>query len=543
MAKKDIYIRSAALLAGGMLIAKVIGAIYRIPLTNIVGAEGIGLYQLVFPVYALLITITGSGIPVTVSRLIAEKKIEGNLKGARALFRNSLMLFLIIGAASSVILFLISGFLGRVQGNPDVVNGYRLIAPAIIFSTMISAYRGWFQGNMNMVPSAISQIIEQAVKLSLGLTLAWLFIPKGINYAVWAAIFSIPVSEAVALILLIINYTIRVKKVKQIDLSENFPAFKVNKVFIKELLAVMIPVTLGGLLLPLVQFIDSLLIVNLLRVAGYTPQTATRLYGILSGPVGSLINMPVVLALAFAVSAVPVVSSSRVKRDINSIKAKSRSSVKLSFVIGVPSALALFALSEQVIRVLYPAFDAYELQIASGLLKVSSINILLLSVMQIYTALLQAIDRAYTPFANMVAGGLVKVFLSIFLIQYLGIYGAAISSIAAFSLVVFLNIGAMVRWTGRNQILAKNVSTILLSGVIMGLSLLLVINIKGSSIIKLVIGTIAGVIIYGVMLVLTNTFTREELKGMPLSWLFLKVRDTIRFWEKANDNGSGYGEK
>ena len=537
--KKDSYIHGAAFHAGGMLDAKIIGAIYRIPLSNIIGAEGIGIYQLVFPVYALLITMMGSGIPTTLSRLIAEKNTEGNLKGAKALFRNALLFFLIIGLSGALVLILISGLLGRIQNNSAVVTGYRLIAPAILMSTLIAAFRGWFQGNMNMKPSAISQITEQLVKLILGLLFAKIFIKYGLQYAVWGAIASITVSEIVALLIIFINFLVKHGRISEGRLSENIS----RKALFKELIAVMVPITLGGITLPLVQFIDSLLIVNLLKGAGNSILLSTKMYGMLSGPVGSLINMPVVLTLAFAVSVVPVVSRSRIERDINSIRAKSGISVKLTFVIGVPSALALFALAEPVMNVLYPKLSAYEIQLGAGLLKVSSISILLLSIMQIYTALLQAIDRAYTPFINMAIGGVVKIVLTVILIRYYGIYGAAISTIIAYISVALLNIAEMVKWTGRNQILFKNISTILLAGVIMCLSIILILSlIRAGSLVNLLIGTASGIFIYGIMLALLNIFTRDELKGMPMSAIFLKFRNTIRFWERANDNGSGDGK-
>jgi stage V sporulation protein B len=536
MAKRDIYIRSAALLAGGMLIAKIIGAIYRIPLTNIIGAEGIGIYQMVFPVYALLITLTASGIPIVVSKMVAEMKINGNYATAKIMFRKSVGVFFVIALIAAGALSALSGVMGSIQDMKELTYAYLLIAPAIVFSTLIAAYRGWFQGNMNMMPSALSQIIEQLVKLITGLTLAKIFIKQGTMYAVWAVLFSITLSEAIALFMLLIYYIIKHDRSKEISGAD----LRVNGMF-KELSQALIPVTLGGLMLPLVQFIDSLMIVNLLRNSGVSQVMSTKMFGILSGPVGSLINMPVVLTLAFAVTVIPVVSGSKARRDIDSIRAKSRSGVKLTFVIGVPSALALFALSEPVMSVLYPNFDAFELRLASGLLKITSISILLMSVMQIYTALLQAIDRAYTPFTNMALGGGIKVALTIILIRSAGIYGAAISTIIAYAVVVTLNVAALVKWIGRNELLVKNISVILLSGVIMVLSIILITNFNTGNLSKLIWGTIVGIIVYGVLLVLLNAFTKEELKGMPMANFLIRIRDTIRFWERADDKGDRDG--
>lgn len=545
MTKRDSYIKGATLLAGGMLIAKIIGAIYRIPLTNIIGAEGIGLYQLIFPVYALLITITGSGIPIIISRLIAERRIEGDYKGAKALFKVSLKFFMIIGLIAALILLIFSRALANIQANSNIAIGYQLIAPAILLSTGIAVYRGWFQGNMNMFPSAISQMTEQIIKLIIGLLFAQLLLPRGVNYAVWGAIISITLSELLTLIALMIHYKLKQRKPQ----VEYFPVDNIiekrinSKDIIKELLQVMVPITLGGIMLPLVQFIDSLMIVNILKSIGNSGVDATKMYGILTGPVGSLINMPVVLTLAFAVTAIPVISSSRVKRDINSIRAKGAMSIKLTFAIGVPSSLALFALAEPLMSVLYGKLSSSEIQLAAGLMKVASLSIILLSIMQIYTALLQSIDRAYTPFINMAIGSVIKVALTIILIKQIGIYGAVVSTIIAYSVVAVLNIIAIVRWTGKNEKLTQNISTILFSGVIMSLSVVYLTKILTNNLIILTLGIIIGVIVYGLSLILMNTFTRDELKGMPLSRLFLWLTNTVRFWEKANDYSSRDGKE
>jgi stage V sporulation protein B len=536
--KRDKYIRGAALLAGGILLAKIIGAVYRIPLTNIVGSEGIGLYQLVFPVYALLITVTSSGIPITLSRLIAEKNAVGDGLGAKAVFRQSFAFFMLMGVIAALVMVSVARFLGRIQGNEYAYIGYLLLAPAVLLSTAVAAFRGWFQGYMNMLPSAISQIAEQGVKLALGLTLAWLLAPRGIEYAVWGAIGAITVSEGAALILISIQYFLLKKKREDLRLIPP-ESIAGSEETVREVMKIMVPVTLGGLMLPLVQFIDSLLIVNLLKQAGDNSTNATALYGIFTGPVGSMINMPVVLTLAFAVSAVPVISSGRVHRDIDAIKLRSGMSVKLTFAIGVPSALALFALARPIMEALYPRFTPSEISVSAGLLQLTSVNIIFLSIMQIYTALLQAIDRAYTPFINMTVASAIKIILTVILITAQGIYGAAIASIIAYTVASILNIAAMVRWTGKNEILTKNVSLILLSGVIMSLALILIGKfMTGSVLLILLVGTGVGVIVYGLMLVLTNAFSRSELMAMPFSGVLIKVTDIIRFWERTDDKSN-----
>lgn len=542
MSRRDSYIKGASTLAGGMLLAKVIGAIYRIPLTNIIGSMGIGVYQMIFPIYALLITLTGSGIPTTLSRLIAEERILGNEHKARAIFRQSCTIFLLIGLIFSLLLYLLAPVIADIQNNPYVETGYKLISPAIMLSTGIALFRGWFQGNMNMTPSAISQIVEQGVKLLLGLVFAYLLMPRGVKYAVWGAIVSISFSELIALIIIIINYYVSNKRQKELI---PYKRIENDRSVYKSIFNIIIPITLGGLMFPLVQFIDSLMIVNILNNRGYDMSMSTKMYGLLAGPVGSLINMPVVLSLAFAISAIPVVSASRVKRDIEAIRNKSQMSVKMTFIICVPSSLAIYALADSVMSVLYPNLLPSEQALAAGLLKVASLSIILLAIMQIYTALLQAIDKSYTPFIIMSIGALLKIILTLLLVKYMGIYGAALSSILSYSFVALLNVIALLKWTGKYKILTKNISTILFSGVIMCIAILLVSYLLRAQPqwLTLIIGTLIGVIIYGIMLVYLRTFTEQELLNMPMSNTLLKATRLIRFWEQDNDKNNRNGNK
>ncbi len=532
------YIRGATLLASGMLIAKIIGAIYRIPLTNIIGAEGIGIYQMIFPVYALLITITSSGIPTTLSRVIAEKNVTADKQSINALFKKAVFLFLGVSVISTLLLICIAIPLSELQGNEYVARGYILIAPTIIISTIVATFRGYFQGYMNMRPSAIVQIVSQTIKLIAGLILASLLIDKGIEYAVWGAISAVFISELAALIVIIAIYLNKKKYYKDIpDLIGSDTIFSTDdRQNLKDMISIIIPITLGGIMLPFVQFSDSIMVVNLLARKGFDIVTSTSLYGILSGPVGSLINMPVVLTLAFAITAVPLVSSSRVDRDIIAIKSKAEQSVKLTFAIGVPCAIGIFFLSENIMRSLYPTFTETELALSSTLMQISSINIILLSLMQIYTALLQAVDKAYKPFLHMLIGAIVKIVLTIILVLKMGVMGVIFANMTGYIIVALLNIYSFNQITGKYKVLVKNTSTILLSGVIMGGVIRLVNEILSLDYwLELVIGFVLGSITYFVMISILVVFTKEELTNMPFSRMLLKATRLIRFWEHNYD--------
>ena len=182
----------AAVLAAGSMVAKFIGAFYRIPLTNILGAEGMGVYQLVFPVYALFITLSTAGIPTALSRIVAEHRARGESAGkylAAALFT-----LVALSVLAGGLITALSHVFARWQGNPAAAGGYAVIAPAVFFAGLVAGFRGWFQGEMYMLPTALSGIVEQLVKLGVGVGLAAALAPRGQNAAVMGAIAGVTVS-------------------------------------------------------------------------------------------------------------------------------------------------------------------------------------------------------------------------------------------------------------------------------------------------------------------------------------------------------------
>jgi len=208
MSKKS-FVKGAGILAVSGLIVKFIGAVFRIPLTNIIGTEGIGLYQLAYPIYAFLLVASTSGLPVAISKMVSEEIALGNHYGAYRIFRISLRLLTLLGIVTSIILLAGSGLISKLQGNPKSIYGLMAISPALFFVSVMSAYRGYFQGMHMMTPTALSQIIEQLGKLIIGLTLAALWIPKGPEYAAAGAILGVTLSEVAALTFMLGVYHIK----------------------------------------------------------------------------------------------------------------------------------------------------------------------------------------------------------------------------------------------------------------------------------------------------------------------------------------------
>ncbi|NCA67136.1 MAG: hypothetical protein EOM87_03620, partial [Clostridia bacterium] len=339
--QKRTYIKGAGILALFGVIAKIIGGLYRIPLTNILGAEGMGLYQLVFPVYALLLALTSTAIPNLLARQIARDP-RGDF--GYAVFYKAIKLLSIVGFVATVILLIVCRPLAAMQGKEEMYIGYIVIAPSIFFVALMSTLRGWFNARLDMLPTALSTLFEQLIKLAAGLTLAILLRPYGVLIMTIGALLGVTISEFISLAIIATMYFVKGYRIKR-------PTIKIPSL---ALFSASIPFTVGGMILPFTYFLDSILIVNLLLLGGTAATVAIGEYGILTGTIGSLVSFPVVLTISLAIAVIPVIAAKKQKRDINGIKNNGCITMKLTLAFALPSAIGLMVLSDSIVRILYP---------------------------------------------------------------------------------------------------------------------------------------------------------------------------------------------
>lgn len=516
----------ALTLAAAGMIAKLLGAIYRIPLTNILGAQGMGMYQLVFPIYALMLTLSSSSIPTAISRLISEKRAIGDTGGKYRVMKTSAILLLVSGGVATLVLYLLSTPLANLQGIGYIRFGYYAVAPSVLLVACSSFFKGWFQGNMNMIPTASAQIVEQIAKMLFGLLFAKLLLPRGLVYGVVGALIGLTLSELISLLVMAILYLTQ--------RQSGQPKIKVKLSDAGEIIRVSLPIALSGLIFPLIQFVDSLLIVNLLRFSGVDAQIATAQYGILTGTVNPLINMPIVITLALAVAIVPIVSARRVKKDASGIKEKGGLSIKLAYIIGIPCAVGCALIAEPVVRLLYPSLSESQLRLSAALLAVSSISIIFLSSLQIHTSLLQALGKTMLPVRNLAIAAVVKICLDIVLILNIGIMGGAVASIVTYIVAALLNTHSYNRLVGRDKKMLKSISKILLYSVIMGAIVVALRAFVRSSLAVIILSVSLGGAIYGALVLFGGVLSDEELVGFPFGRGLKRLRD-----RRGADNDKG----
>ncbi len=429
--KKNTIIKGTFILSLGAFLSKLIGALYRVPLTNVIGGYGLGLYQMVFPVYTVLLDFSGAGVPNALAKIVGSKNKDVRENLAYNYLITSVKLLSVIGIVFSLLMALLSMPLSKLQGNINAYYGYIALSPSVFLVCIISCFRGYFQGLMRMTPTALSQVVEQIVKLIFGIILSRIF-AHNIPLAVAGATFGITTSELVAVILLYALYRRHKSKCREplVYDKENF------KVRSKTLIKTVIPITLICLSIPISHVFDSFIVVNTLKTYR---QDATSLFGFLSGVACTIINLPVSICYSVATVVIPYLSGEKNK---DRQKQKSVSAVLLTLAVSVPSAILTYLFSGFIVRILFKRLSLSEQQLSINLIKSMSINVLLLSMLQTTNAILIGKNKLYSPVISMLVGILIKTILSLILLKIpsLNIYGGVISLIACYFLSCLINL-------------------------------------------------------------------------------------------------------
>lgn len=529
MKLKKIF-SGAGILALCAALAKLLGALYRIPLTNIIGAHGIGLYQMVFPLYTVLLTVSSGGLSTAISKVVAACLAKNNQQGALKILKVSLVALITVSSIATIFLVAFRDRIALIQGNELASLAYLAIAPSVILVAAISCFRGYFQGRGNMLPSGLSQIIEQVVKLVLGLYLAARLNPYGVEYAVLGAVLGVSLSEFVALIVLAIQFllhyfSLRKKRIIKIgrlnlnfEIAQDFAIFSEipslsSSQILKSLYKIAIPVTLGSLVMPLTQVIDSIMVINVLVADGALRSDATSLFGLVSGPINSLINMPVVITLSFSVALLPKFSYlSEQGKDASKAVAQT---LRLTMLITLPATVILMAFSRQIVTALYSrGLSIEQLDICSSLLRIESLSVFYLGIVQTATAVLQGADKPHRPAINLLYGATAKVLLTLFLLPFLGIKGAAIATVVCYATIALIDLKYMLQIVKPKLNLIKSFVMPLLACIIMltvSIFSLWILNRIIKSLFALIISLAIGGIFYGLFLLITKTVTIKEI--------------------------------
>lgn len=526
---KQAFIRGALILTVAGIIVKVIGSVNRILLSRLLGGEGIGLYQMAYPLYLLALGVSSAGIPVAISIMVSERMALNDYRGARKVFHLSIALMTVTGIVFSALLFWGADYL-TANGFVRDSRAYWAIAalsPAILFVPVLASFRGYFQGLQQMTPTAVSQIVEQFFRVLVMILLAYIFLPYGLEYAAAGASFGAAPGAAFGLLVLIGYYWKQRRSMHAMEQMqaevEEVPRMKI----ITRILKLSLPVTLANMLMPLTANIDLLVVPARLEVAGYTTEMATELFGYLTGMAIALINLPTILTASLAASLVPAVSAAFTLKDHQSIYQQTTTAIRMANLITIPSCVGLFLLATPISEMLYATPNA------GGCIGILSFGIIVLGLGQVTTGILQGTGHTAIPLINLAISAVVKVVLSWYwtALPEWGINGAAWATNVDFGVAALLNLYFVHRYVGYSMNIMELVRTCAaaaLMGVAVVFSYDVVMTHIVSNTLSTLVAILAGIVVYAIGLILLGAVAEEDLArvpkiGAPLARVLRKV--------------------
>ena len=526
--KKNSFIKGATILGLAGIFIKILGAAFKLPLFNWIGAEGSSYFMAPYPIYNWLLVVSTAGIPTAIARLIAEKETEGDTHGIFRIITSIIKPIIVISVIIFAILFFGAKPISAWVGLPEAEVAFRTIAPALLFVPLMSVFRGFFQGIQKMQGFAITQIVEQMARVSVGLGLAyviWFTMDGGPAKAAAGATFG---ASAGALVGVVVSFSIY-KYIKQKSYSEilkgpaTHPVDSTWDIF-KQVLVISIPITIGASIMPTMNSVDLMLVVRRLNDIGV--DNAKELYGILTGFAVTIVNFPQILTASLQISLVPAITQLFVvykktnsEDDRKHLSDTVTAGIKTALIIGVPCAIGLVTLAEPVMLLLFSSQPESAI-IGGQILTILGWDLIFLAVYQATTGILQGIKMQMKPALNLGIGMIFKVILTYVLVgnPNFGITGAAISTVVAFAVASGLNVWTLSKQKYLDFNIVKLAFKPIISGLAMGAFVMVafnpISNLLGGKLATLVTIMIAAVI-YGTLIIMTKTLSHDEYDMLP----------------------------
>lgn len=519
--KGESFLKGTLILTVAGFVVKVIGSLNWIFVSRILGGEGIGLYQMAFPIYFFAMTVSQAGVPVAISIITAERVALKDIYGAKRVFRISMALMLVTGLVFSFLTYFGAQWLidWHFIRDPRAYMSMVVLAPTVFFVTFLASSRGYLQGWQRMTPTAVSQIVEQIFRVITMIVLANLLLPWGLEYASAGASLG-ALAGAVTGLIVLVYYHIKLDRDIERDYGrvlEPTPETKgeTSWQIIKRIFALSLPVSAASIMLPVVSNLDLMIVPQRLEVAGYSVNQATELFGYLTGMAVPLVNLATILTASMAMSIVPAISEARALKQKDRVYSQTASSVRISNFVCFPAFVIVFVLATPIASLIYNAPGA------GPAVMISAVSIVLLGLHQVSTAVLQGLGHTKIPMVNMVLAAVAKVILNWTLTAqpWLGIMGAAWATAADMGVAAFINLYFIYRYIGYRIEIPQLLKTVGAAGV-MALSVKFFYDFTMAQWAMETFSTFGavfvGCVVYLVTLVLIGGIREEDVQRIPM---------------------------
>jgi stage V sporulation protein B len=523
--RSDSFLRGALMLSVAALVSRLLGAFYKPAIARLFapydrhnGAVGIGLTQVPLTVYQVVLSFTSVGLNVGISRMVAERMAVGDVRGARRVFRFSLLLMAVIGFIGSVALWFgapaLAGLIA--ESAAQTVPGFRAMAPAIFLTSVLAAYRGLFQGLQSMTPNAFSQIIEQMVRVGAGLALTAWWVQRSVAMGAAGFNFGDVIGAGFALVYLLVLARGRAASMWQSESASALEPMAAKHAWANEtpwqltkrIFSVAGPITIVGAVVPLMMLADTFFVFRALGAQGLPADQVQAAYGYLTN-VFMIVNLPGVFTQAIYTSILPAITTAITLGEFGVAKERASQAYRMTFLLALPAQAGLWALSAGVYSLLYGDLAG------AHLLQTIAWATLPIMLQQTTSGILQGMGQIGLPVRNFTVGAIVKVVLTAFLTRLYGVEGAAWATVAGFAVAAILNLYHVDRHLGRTlrvgaMLLRPGLAAVLMAAAVLGLRALL----PHRTLVTPLLVAVGG-LVYVLSLLVTGGLRRRDLEALP----------------------------
>ena len=512
---KEGFFSGVLVLSASTVIVKIIGLAYKIPMLSFLGAEGMGYFNSAYEIYAILCVISTAGLPVALSMLVSSYKEAGQYDKIKSVYRSALTVFLVLGLVGSVALALLAPTISLSIDSANAVYCIYAISPSVLLICISSAIRGYFQGHSNMMPTAVSQLIEAFGKLIFGIIFAYYGIKRG---------YSIPIVASFAVLGLSLGmfisavYLVAKKLLSKTD--EKLYGSRRQKGSCGMLIKIALPITLSSTVLGTTRLVDMSLIIKRLQNIGYSAGLANEIYGAYSTIALPIFSLLPALITPISLSLIPVLSAAIERKASDEQSDVIESAVRMTMIFSIPSSFAIILYSSPIISLLFG--EAGEsINYIAPVLSMLAASIPFACLITTTNAVLQAYRKTFVPIVSMAVGALIKIVLAYLLIAIpeVGVYGAPISTFACDAVITVINIAQIYKLTSKRMgVIKVYIKPVLSSGMAMLVSLIsyiTMLRITKSERLSFILSVPVAVVVYFITAFLTKTVTQDDLKMMP----------------------------
>ncbi len=525
MSKKNTLMKNASLLMVASIVSRIIGLLYRRPLGQVLGREGLGYYAYASNLYAILLLVSSYSIPMAVSKVVSERLALKQYKNAHKVFKGALLYALLVGGLAALLAFFGGRFL-LPRNQQNAVLALRILAPTILLSAILGVFRGYFQAHNTMMPTSISQIAEQIMNAVISVLAGYLLI-KGFakdetTHAVYGAAGGTMGTGAgvlVGLIFMIFVYLVNKKTIdKQMQRDENETEESFGEIF-RIIFQLVTPVIFTTFIYNASSYLDSYIFSSIQGFHGISSKVISEQYGEFSNYFITLINVPLSLASASASAMMPVVSGNYATGQKEDANSQISETIKLTMFICIPAAVGLAVLAHPIMGVLFPGST----RLASNLLRFGAVSVIFSALSTITNSVLQSIGEQKTALHNAAASlviNLVMLALILFIAPGVGIYAMLIVNIAFGVSMCILNGRAIRNYLGYKNGIEDSYGKPFLAAAGMGLITWIIYHglfiLTRRPSIALIISIVVAIVVYMVLFVIVTGTKEEEMKNFPL---------------------------